>query len=218
MSQNAFWHARSAKIGDKTVSALKKRFFDAYYVETKEDALEKAIELIPRNDVISWGGSMSVIETGLIDYVLKNDYSVINRDIARNLEEKNELYRKAFFCDTYLMGANAITEDGQLVNIDCIGNRCAALMYGPKSVIVIASTKKIAPTLQAAIVRARTIAAPVNMHRIAGTGMRQTPCFATGTCGDCISKDSICSNIVVTRLCNPKKRIKVILTADDIGF
>ncbi len=218
MVQNAFWHARSNKLGERVVNSLKKRFFDAYYVETKEEALEKAIELIPRNDVISWGGSMSVIETGLIDYVLNNDYEVINRDVARNNEEKNELYRKAFNCDTYLMGTNALTEDGQLVNIDCIGNRVAALMYGPKSVIVIASIKKVTTNLDDAIKRARTIAAPVNMHRIAGTGLRQTPCFASGSCGDCISKDSICSNIVITRLCNPKKRIKVILTADDIGF
>lgn len=218
MVQNAHILARYNKLGERTVISLKKRFFDAYYTETKEEALEKAISLIPKNDVISWGGSMSVVEIGLLDYIIKNDYSVINRDLAASAEEKNELLRKSLLCDTYLMGTNALTEDGQIVNIDCIGNRTAALMFGPKNVIIIAGIKKVMPTLDDAIIRARTIAAPNNMHRVAGNGQRQTPCFATGSCNNCISKDSICSHIVVTRLCNPQKRIKVILTADDIGF
>ena len=161
---------------------------------------------------------MSVIEIGLLDYILKNEYTVINRDSAINQKQRTELLRKSMFCDTYLMGVNAISEDGELVNIDCFGNRVAALMFGPKSVIVIASIKKVMPTIDDAIKRARTVAAPINMHRVAGSGQRQTPCFATGFCNDCTSKDSICSHIVVTRLCNPAKRIKVILTADDIGF
>ncbi len=218
MTQNAYLLSRCNKVGEKTVLSLKKRFFDAYYTTTKEEALEKALSLIPIKDTIAWGGSMSVVEIGLLDHILKNGYSVINRDQAINPEEKIELLKKSMFCDTYLMGTNAISEDGELVNIDCIGNRTAALMFGPKSVIVIASIKKIMPTMDDAIKRARTVAAPINMHRVAGSGQRQTPCFATGFCNNCISKDSICSHIVVTRLCNPQKRIKVILTAEDIGF
>lgn len=218
MAHNVFYHARSNKLGERTVNSLKKRFFDAYYTETKEEALAKAIELIPKDDVISWGGSMSVLEIGLLDYILKNDYSVINRDMAMSVQEKNELFKKALLCDTYLMGTNALSEDGQLVNIDCIGNRVAALMYGPRNIIIITSTKKIMPTIEDAVKRARNVSAPINMQRVAGTSQRQTPCYSTGSCFDCISKDSICSNIVITRLCNPPKRIKVILTADDIGF
>ncbi len=214
----AYHRTRNDKIGEKTAIALKKRFFEAYYVPTKEEALNKAIELIPHTDTIAWGGSMSILESGLLDHVLKNNYSVINRDIAESAEEKNEILKKAMLCDTYLMGTNALTEDGQLVNIDCIGNRTAALMFGPKSVIIIASTKKIMPTLEDAIKRARTVAAPINMHRVAGRGQRQTPCFVSGSCQDCLSKDSICSHIVITRLCNPQKRIKVILTGDELGF
>lgn len=218
MVQNAYLMQRNKKLGEKVVLNLKKRFFDAYFVETKEEALVKAIELIPEEDTVSWGGSMSVLETGLIDYVLKGNYNVINRDSAKTAEEKVSLLKKAMFCDTYLMGTNAISEDGQLVNIDCIGNRTAALMFGPKSVIIIAGMNKVASDLDDAIKRARETAAPINMQRVAGNGMRQTPCFSTGECHNCTSKDSICSHIVVTRLCNPQKRIKVILTSENLGF
>ncbi len=218
MGQNAFILQRNRKLGEKVVVNLKKRFFDAYYTETKEEALAKAIELIPKGDTVSWGGSMSIFEAGLIDYVIKNDYNVINRDLAKSHEEKMELLKQAMFSDTYLMGTNAISEDGQLVNIDCIGNRTAALMFGPKSVIIIAGMNKVMPNLESAIQRARGYAAPTNMQRVAGSSMRQTPCFSTGVCYNCISKDSICSHIVTTRLCNPQKRIKVILTSEFLGL
>lgn len=218
MTQNAYLLSRCSKVGEKTVLSLKKRFFDAYYAPTKDEALSKAISLIPKTGTVAWGGSMSVVEIGLLDYILKNNYKVINRDSGVNQAEKNELLKKSMFCDTYLMGTNALSEDGELVNIDCFGNRTAALMFGPKSVIIITSIKKVMPTIEDAIKRARTVAAPINMHRVAGSGQRQTPCFATGFCNNCTSKDSICSHIVITRLCNPQKRIKVILTAEDIGF
>ena len=116
------------------------------------------------------------------------------------------------------MGTNAISEDGELVNIDCVGNRTAALMFGPKSVIIIVSVSKIMPNLDEAIKRARHYSAPINIQRVAGNGQRQTPCFTTGCCSDCTSKDSICSHIVTTRLCNPEKRIKVIIVGEDLGF
>ncbi len=161
---------------------------------------------------------MSVVQSGLLNYLTENNYSVINRDLAENEEEKKELLLKALSCGTYLTGTNAISEDGQLVNIDCIGNRVAALIYGPRNVIVVSSINKIMPTLDDAIKRARTYAAPVNMQRIAENTDRQTPCIVTGSCGNCTSKDSICSNIVITRLCYPEGRIKVILTQENFGF
>lgn len=218
MPQNAYLIARNRKLGEKVVINLKKRFFDAYYAETKEDALKKAIELIPESDTVSWGGSISIMEIGLMDYILKNKYNVINRDLAKNPEEKKEILKQAMFCDTYLMGTNAISEDGQLVNIDCIGNRTAALMFGPKNVVIIAGINKVVSTLDEAIKRAREFSAPVNMQRVAGNGIRQTPCYSSGICHDCISRDSICSHIVVTRLCNPAKRVKIILTNEELGF
>lgn len=216
MFQNQFVYERNQKLAKKTVINLQKRFFNAYYADTKEDAMQKAIELIPKTDVVAWGGSASA--TDLIDYIKNNGYSLINRDEAKTPEEKTELTKKSLLCDTYIMGTNAISEDGQLVNIDATGNRVAALIYGPKSVIIISSVKKIMPTLEDAIKRARTVAAPINMQRISKISERNTPCLISGTCANCTSKDSICSQIVITRLCKPQGRIKIILTADDIGF
>lgn len=218
MSPVAYIKKRYKLIGERTVSSLNKRFFDAYYVDTKKEALEKALELIPKRDTISWGGSLSVVEIGLIDYLLKNKYEVINRDKAQTPEEKKMLLKKALLCDTYLMGSNAISEKGELVNIDHIGNRTASLMFGPKSVIIIAGANKISPTLEDAIQRARNCSATTNIQRIAGSKKRQTPCFCSGICHDCISKDSICSHILITRLCTPEKRIKVIIVGEDLGF
>ena len=209
---------RNKKLGDRVVNELKKRYFDAYYFDSAKEALEKAIELIPHDKTIAWGGSMSIIECGLLDHILKNDYKVINRDTARNQEEKDLLLKQSLTSYTYLMGTNAISEQGELVNIDCIGNRTAALMFGPEQVIIIAGMNKVMPTLDSAVKRARNYAAPTNMQRVAGSGLRQTPCYSMGSCFDCVSKDSICSHIVITRLCNPIKRIKVILTGESLGF
>ncbi|MBQ4122511.1 lactate utilization protein [bacterium] len=218
MIQNAFIKERNQKLGNKTVINLQKRYFDAYYVDTKEEALQKAIELIPKTDVVAWGGSVSIAETGLINHIKENGYSVIDRDSAKSPEERTELIRKSLLCDTYLMGTNAISEDGQLVNIDGTGNRVAALIYGPKSVVIISSVNKIMPTLEDAIKRARTVAAPINMQKIAKISERNTPCVITGTCANCTSNDSICAQMVITRLCKPKGRIKIILTGEEIGF
>lgn len=218
MLQNQFITERNSKLGQKTAENLKKRFFDAYYVQTKEEALKKAVELIPKDHTIAWGGTTSANDIGLIKYITENGYTVINRDAAKTPEEKADLARKSLLADTYIMGTNAISEDGQLVNIDATGNRIAALIYGPKSVIIIAGVKKVMPSLEDAIKRARTIAAPTNMQRIAKNSERNTPCTINGTCMNCTSKDSICSHIVITRLCKPQGRIKIILTPDDIGF
>lgn len=218
MSDNIYIIQRNGKLGERVVNELKKRFFDAYYFDSAKEALNKAIELIPHDKTISWGGSMSIIECGLLDHILKNNYNVINRDNARTPEEKDALLKQALLCNTYLMGTNAISEQGELVNIDCMGNRTASLMFGPEQVIIIAGMNKVMPNLESAIVRARNFAATTNMQRVAGNGLRQTPCYGSGHCFDCTSKDSICSHIVITRLCNPAKRIKILLTGENLGF
>ena len=116
--------------------------------------------------------------------------------------------------DVFITGANALSLDGQMVNIDGNGNRVAAIIYGPKSVIVIAGMNKVTETLDDAIRRARTVAAPANAQRFAG----ETPCRNTGVCGDCKSTDCICNQIVITRHCRPAGRIKFIIVGEDIGF
>ena len=213
-----FFKQRNEKLGQKVVEALQKRHFEAYFCKSKEDALKQALELIPHNHTISWGGSMSISEIGLTSALKSNNYNIIDRDSAKNPEEKKELTRNALFADTFLLSANAISEDGQLVNIDGTGNRIAALAFGPSNVIVIAGMNKVVKTLDDAVERARTIAAPVNMQRINAMAEKETPCVYSGACADCLSADSICSQIVITRLCKPAEKITVLLVNEELGY
>ena len=204
---------RYDKAGPAVAEAMKKRGFDAYYVSTAEEARAKALELIPEGSTVSWGGSVTIDKIGLKQAVIEGGYEVINRDEAKTPEERTEFMRKGLTCDVFLMSANAVSEDGQMVNIDGNGNRVAALCFGPKEVIVIAGMNKVAGSLEEAYVRARRFAAPVNAQRFDF----ETPCSKTGMCADCLSPQCICSQMVVTRRTS-SGRIKVILVGDDLGF
>lgn len=206
---------RAQKLGSQVVSALKKRHFDAYFCPTVKEALEQALSLIPANDTVSWGGSSSIREMGLLEALHARQQPVLNRETAQTPEERQQIMHRALTCDTFLMGTNALSQDGQLVNVDGNGNRVAALIYGPKQVIVIAGINKIVKDAEAALVRARTVAAPINAQRFA---QNKTPCLVTGACADCTSLDCICAQIVVTRLCRPAGRIKVIIVGEELGY
>jgi L-lactate utilization protein LutB len=206
---------RCQKLGPKVAQALKNRHFDAWYFDSPAEAIEKIVTLIPKEHTVSWGGSMTVTELGIQERLATEGRALLDRDKAQNPQERHELMRQALLCDTFLTGSNAISEDGQLVNIDGFGNRAAAMTFGPRQVIVVAGMNKIAKTLNDAITRARTIAAPLNVQRFPGA---KTPCNETGTCADCASPDSVCSFIVTTRLCKPAGRIKVILIGKDLGL
>ncbi|MDR2633715.1 MAG: lactate utilization protein [Treponema sp.] len=206
---------RNAKRGPLVVKALKRRFFDAWYVDTRDEAVEQILSLIPKTGTVSWGGSLTISTLGIPERLLHEGITVLDRDQAATAEERQEIMRRALCCDTFLSSSNALSEDGHLVNIDGIGNRVAAMIYGPRQVIVAAGMNKVVKTLEDAIVRARTIAAPLNMQRFSHL---KTPCGETGTCADCGSADSICSYLVITRLCKPAGRIKVILIGEDLGF
>lgn len=200
-------------LGQTVVKALKSRHFDAYYCPDRAAAAQLIQQLIPQDDTVAWGGSMTIEALGLVDWVRANR-RVIDRDKAATREEKLELMRQSLLCDTYLMSSNAVSADGQLVNIDANGNRVAALTFGPKQVIVAVGMNKVVPTLEEAVSRARNTAAPVNVARF---GL-QTPCAAQGLCADCKSPQSICCSFVRTRLCNVAGRIKVVLIGEDLGF
>ena len=203
------------KAGPRIAENLRKRHFEAYYCSGAEEAAEKVMELIPDGDVVSWGGSMTVKALGLKEKLAKRGNPLIDRDEAATPEERTEKMRQALLCDTFLMSPNALSADGQLVNIDGIGNRVAAMVYGPKSVIVIAGMNKAVRTLEEAVERAKNTAAPMNAQRFASMG---TPCAKTGMCGNCIREDSICSYILVTRICRPPGKIKVVLVGEDLGM
>lgn len=200
--------------GPKTVEAMKKRHFDAYYCSTAAEAVEKALELIPKTDSVSWGGVMTVDELGLKQRLAQEGYTLIDRDTAKDPAEKQALMHQALSCGTFLMSSNAISKDGQLVNIDGMGNRVAALCFGPKQVIVVAGMNKVAGDLDSAMSRARHIAAPANVQRFDV----KTPCAVTGQCGNCTSPDCCCAQIVTTRFSKIPGRIKVVLVGEELGL
>ena len=202
------------KRGALLVKNLQNRHFEAYYYPTKEDALRKALELIPTGASVGWGGALSAQQIGLIDAVRAGEYRALDRDACKTPEEREQIMRNSLLTDVFITGANALSMDGQMVNIDGNGNRVAAIVYGPKQVIVIAGMNKVEDTLEAAVTRARTVAAPMNQQRF----MLPNPCTTTGTCADCKSETCICNQILITRHCRPAGRIKFILVGEDLGF
>jgi len=206
---------RYSKLGPRVVKALQERSFDAFYFDESEDAAEKVFSLIPKEHIVSWGGSKTLLDLGIQERLEKEGYNTLNRDKAASPEERAEIMRRALLSDTYLTGTNAISEDGWLVNIDGFGNRVAAMIFGPRQVIVVSGMNKVTKTYSDALVRVRSIAAPLNVQRFSHL---KTPCRETGTCADCLSPDTICSFFVTTRFCKPAGRIKVILVGKDLGL
>lgn len=202
------------KRGALLVKNLHSRHFEAYYCETGEQALEKALELIPKGATVGWGGAMSAKQIGLLDAMNNGEYNAIDRDKAPNPEERKKAMKSCLLADVFITGANALSMDGQMVNIDGNGNRVAPIVYGPDSIIVIAGMNKVMDTLEAAVIRARTVAAPMNKQRFE----LQTPCEVTGTCADCKSEGCICNQILITRNSKPAGRIKMILVGEDLGL
>lgn len=196
------------------VKNLKNRHFDACYCESKPEALDKALEWIPKDAFIGWGGATSAQQIGLMDALKEGGYSVLDRDTCATPEERVKMMKKCLTADVFLTGANAISLDGQMVNIDGIGNRLAAIVYGPATVIVVAGMNKVVDTLEDAITRARTIAAPMNNQRFDN----QNPCKVTGSCADCKCETCICNQILITRHCRPAGRIKFIIVGEELGF
>lgn len=198
---------------EKTCEALRRRGFDAYAVKNAEEARTLVLSMIPKNESIIFGGSKTLSEIGLIAALKEGSYNLFDRS-AVPPEEKNEFSRAHFLSDWFLMSTNALTEDGELLNMDGFGNRVASLIFGPKNVIVIAGKNKITPDIAAAEERVRKVAAPQNAQRFS----INTPCKKTGACADCLSKDTICASFVRTRFCKPCGRVKVILIDEVYGF
>jgi len=202
------------KRGELLVKNLKKRHFDAIYCQTKEEALTKALSWIPEGATVGWGGASSAQQIGLMAAVNAGNYKAIDRDQCKTPEEREQAAKDCLFADVFLTGANALSLDGEMVNIDGNGNRVGAIVYGPKTVIVIAGMNKVTESLEDAITRARTVAAPINQQRF----RLNNPCTVTGTCADCKSESCICNHIVITRHCRPAGRIKFVIVGEELGF
>lgn len=205
---------RNILLGEQVIKNLKSRNIDAYFVQDKEEALKKALEIIPQESSVSWGGSISTESIRLKEAIRKGNYKVLDREKATALEEKHEIMHQALSSDFFLTSCNAISEDGILVNIDGIANRLAAICYGPKHVLMIVGINKVVKSLEDAISRARNIAAPINAQRFD----IDTPCKKTGCCYDCKSPDTICCQLLITRYSKIKGRIILILVDDNIGY
>ncbi len=193
---------------------MEKRHFTGVYVDSKEQALEQIKAWIPEGSTVGMGGSVTLGQIGVTSQFLKEHYNYIDRKQGTTFEETRALIAKTMTADTFLTSVNALTQEGELVNVDGIGNRVALMAYGPRRVIVVAGMNKVEKTLEAAIDRARNVAAPANAVRL----NLNTPCSATGICSDCHSDDCICASTVITRHSKVPGRIKVILVGEDLGY
>jgi len=182
--------------------------------QTKEEAKELLLKEIKEQKSIAWSGSASLQELGIKEAIRKRNMVILDRDHARDSEDKHNIHIASFGCDYYLMGTNAITRDGKLVNMDGLGNRLAAMIYGPDKVYVIAGINKICDSEEEAIQRVRQYAAPANAARL----HRNTPCAQTGICHDCLDDECICSHLVITRRSWHKERITIVLVNEDLGI
>lgn len=196
------------------IKQLEKRNMEGYFFEDSASCVKAILEMMENGSVISWGGSESVKECGLMDAIQKGNYQLIDRFSGKTPEDARQLYAKATLADYYLMSTNAITLDGELVNIDGAGNRVACLIHGPKNVIIIAGMNKLVTDIPSGYDRVKNIATPANVQRL----NKNTPCYHTGRCGDCFSPDCICSQTVITRRSGVPGRIKVFLIAEDLGY
>ena len=202
---------RNELLAAKVIKGLESRNMSGYYANNKEEALQKALELIPEGSSIAMGGAMSANEIGLVDALKNGNYNFIDRDKA---VDKRVAMLEAYDADIFLSSANAMTDDGIMINIDGNANRVSAIAQGPKKVSFIVGMTKITNEVDSAMKRARNVAAPINAQRF---GL-STPCTKTGACMDCKSPDTICCQILITRFSKHKDRIHVILVNENLGF
>ena len=202
---------RNELLAQTVIKGLASRNMTGYYAKDAGEALAIALSLIPEGSTVTMGGGMSVHEIGLVKALKEGNYSFIDRD---EMADKRAAMLMAYDADVYLASANAMTQDGIMVNIDGNSNRVSALAQGPKKVVLIVGMNKICDDVDGAMKRARNVAAPINAQRF---GL-STPCAKTGTCMTCKSPDTICCQFLITRYSRHKDRIHVILVNENLGF
>lgn len=213
MDSNAKWVIEQ-KV-ERTIEALKNNNMEGYFVKDESEAREKIAEILNKGDVVSVGGSMTLFEAGVIEMLREGDYTFLDRyKEGLTPEDIKKIYREAFSADAYIASTNAITEEGELYNVDGTGNRVAAMIYGPDTVIVLTGVNKIVKDFHAAVERNKRFAAPANAKRLS----RKTPCAKLGYCTECSSPDRICNEYTLIRKQAIKGRIKVIIVDKELGY
>lgn len=199
----------------RTIEALEKNNMNGYFVSSKDEAIKIIEEILPEKSLVSCGGSMSLFEFGIIDYLRSGRYEFLDRyKEGLSSDDIIRIYKGAFTCDGYFTSSNSITENGELYNVDGNGNRVAAMLYGPEKVVVIVGTNKIVKNLDEAIERNKSICAPANTIRL----NKNTPCAKVGHCMDCNSSDRICNEYTVIKRQGRVGRIHVIIVNDSLGY
>ena len=205
---------RNQRLAQTLIRNLHRRHIEAFYCPTGAEAVQKVSELIPDGSSVTWGGTMTVRDLAIPDLLRsRGTLEVLDRDMVETPDEKQAMYLRAFSTDVYLTSANAISEDGVIVNIDGNGNRVAAITWGPKKVIFVIGLNKVAQDVEAALSRVRGTASPVNAARFD----IKTPCQTDGVCHNCNSPESICNYVHFLRN-SPKGRHVVVLVGESLGY
>lgn len=205
---------RNERVAQTIIKNLKRRHIEGFYCASAQEAVKKVSELIEDGSSVTWGGTMTVRDLGIPDYLRnRGTLQVLDRDLVKTPDEKRNMYLRAFSADVYLSSANAISEDGVIVNIDGNGNRVAAITWGPKKVIFVIGLNKVAQNVEAALARARSTASPTNAARFD----IKTPCQTDGVCHNCNSPESICNYVHFLRN-SPNGRHTVVLVGENLGY
>lgn len=200
---------------ERTIKNLEKNHMHGYFVQNEEAAVKKIQELIREGDMVSVGGSMTLFEVGAMDLLRNGKYHFLDRyEEGLTADQIKDIYRKSFAADAYLTSSNALTEEGELYNVDGRGNRVAAMLYGPDKVIVVVGINKIVKNVGEAITRNREWSAPANAKRLS----RSTPCATVGYCMDCNSKERICNEYTLIKKQMDPERMHVIIVNKALGY
>lgn len=199
---------------ERIVKKLQQRNMNAYYVDSKNEAVNNILSIISEGEAVSWGGSVTLDEIDIKNILKDKGVKVIDRDCAENAEDRIKIMREALLSDVFLTSANAITSDGEILNIDGMGNRLAAINFGPKKVIFVVGMNKVSRDLESAMKRIKQDAVIPNVLRL---GI-ESPCSKSGVCSQCICDETVCGQILVTRYNRVKDRVSVILVGESLGF
>lgn len=200
---------------ERTIASLKKNNINGYYISSKEELIDKIKEIVPEGKTVTCGGSMTLFETSVIDHLKSGRYNYLDRyKEGLSREDIQDIYRKAFSSYAYFASSNAVTEAGEIYNVDGNGNRVAAMLFGPQKVILIVGVNKIVSSIEDAEKRLQNIAAPANAVRL----KKKTPCTSVGHCMNCSSSERICNEYTVIRKQSDASRMHVLFLNEDLGY